>query len=119
MRVAKEYCGGSDVPTESSSETNYSGPVKYDRFGQGEVVDSMSCRSVTTSVRYILCQDLFAKEAKEKVVIQLYLNATTIRDLIDRICANEGIQQDSYTLELFTQEGYPININNYNEDCEL
>ena len=118
LRVAKDYCG-SDVPSESLSATNYCVPVKYDRFGQGEIVDSMSCQSVTTSVRYIMCQDLFVKEAKEKVVIQLYLNVTTIRDLVVRICANEGIQLDSYTLELFTQEGYPININNYNEDCEL
>ena len=39
-------------------------------------------------------------------------------DVIDSICSKERIQED-HVIELFTHEGYPINVNSFNEDCKL
>ena len=90
----------------------------YDIYGQGAVVDSMLSKEVTISVRYILCQDLYIKEAKQKVIIELRLNVNTIRDVIDSIRARENINRD-HIVELFTHEGYPINVNTFNDECEF
>lgn len=114
LRVLKEHCDADEALTMLS----HSVPAMYDRYGHGVIVDSISSPFVTMSVRYILCRDLFTKEAREHVVVQLFLNRTTMEDLIDRIRSKEGFQQE-YVLELFTHEGYPININNYNGDCKF
>ena len=112
LSMAREHCD-SDAPFEAWPVANYS------QSRQREIKASIQSQSVATSVRYVLCQDLFVKDTEERKLAQVYLNSTTIKDLIMGLCAKEEICQDLFTLELFTHEGYPININKYNEHCKL
>lgn len=93
-------------------------PPVYDRFGGGAVVDSICNPSVTISLRYIFCHNLFIEEAREHIIVKQLLNRNTIRDIIDSIRSRERIQED-HEIELFTHEGYPINVNTFNEDCKF
>ena len=69
------------------------------------------------SVRYILCNQLFAQELTEKSIVKLDPASHTMKDLVSNITKNEKISEGQ-CLELYTNEGYPLGVNEYTAKCE-
>lgn len=80
--------------------------------------DSLRNPRIKVMMRYVLCRDVFSKVVTERAVANLSLRSNSIREFMDIIRAQEHID-DNFELELYTHEGYPMNVNEYNEKCKL
>lgn len=69
------------------------------------------------SIRYILCNQLFAQELKERSIVKLDPASHRMKDLVSHITRAEKISEGQ-CLELYTHEGYPLGVNEYTAKCE-
>ena len=68
-------------------------------------------------IRYIYCNNLFLNVVQERVIGNMSLATDTIQNFIDLIKGQESISP-SNALELFTHEGYPMDVNEFNRNCK-
>ena len=70
-------------------------------------------------IGYIFCSsDLFTVNSMKRS-LYIDLEKDSMEFLADLILTNEGLSQDSISIELFTHEGYPIVLNDYNKKGEI
>ena len=85
--------------------------------GPPVVADSSPMETSLMQVRYILCSGLFSSDVQEKVVFNMDPSSTAMKDLYGLISHAENIGE-GFTLEFFSQEGYPLSANEFTEHCE-
>ena len=85
--------------------------------GPPVVADSSPMETSLMQVRYILCSGLFSSDVQEKVVFNMDPSSTAMKDLYGLISHAENVGE-GFTLELFSQEGYPLSANEFTEHCE-
>ena len=69
-------------------------------------------------IGYILLQELFIR-TQEVSNITLNSEKDTMEFLIGQICAKGNISETRFTLELFSQKGSALNVNNFTMKCKL
>ena len=70
-------------------------------------------------ISYIFCSsDLFSVNSTKRPLF-VDLEKDSMEFLANLILTNESLPQDSISIELFTHEGYPIVLNDYNKKGEI
>ena len=69
-------------------------------------------------IGYILLQELFIR-SQEVSYITLNSEKDTMEYFIGQICARGNVSETRYTLELFSQKGSALNVNNFTMKCKL
>ena len=69
-------------------------------------------------IGYILLQELFT-HTQEVSYITLNSEKDTMEFLIGQICGRSNISETRFTLELFSQKGSALNVNNFTMKCKL
>ena len=67
------------------------------------------------TIRYIFCDNMFGKEMIEPKTTgaRFNLDTHTMRNLQGFIAEREGINVSEFAVELFSAEGYPLNVNSF------
>ena len=99
----------SPLPMDFEPTPAISGPM-LDRSEASSIVPQHCDTASGISVRYIHCQNLFAFQAEEKILLNI-APTTTLEELIAVISSAEGIVTGDWMLELFFGEGYPLDPN--------
>jgi len=71
------------------------------------------------NIRYIYCNNLFGEERGEKLLEDLDPSTHTMEDIYGMIADNEEIEAHQLTIELYSVEGYPLNVNQFTISCTL
>lgn len=71
------------------------------------------------NIRYIYCNNLFGKETGEKLLEDLDPSVHTMEDIYGMIAEDEEIEAHQFTVELYSVEGYPLNVNQFTVSCKL
>ena len=69
-------------------------------------------------IGYILLQELFVRN-QEVSYITLNPEVDTMEFLIGQICGRGSVSETRYTLELFNQKGFALNVNMFTMKCKL
>ena len=69
-------------------------------------------------ISYIFCSDDVLTVTCKKRSLLIDLEKESMEFLARLILANENLPNDSTSIELFTHEGYPIVLNDYNREGE-
>ena len=69
-------------------------------------------------IRYIYCNNLFGEETGQKLLEDLDPATHTMEDIKGMIAEDEEIETHQLTIELYSMEGYPLNVNYFTESCE-
>ena len=69
-------------------------------------------------IGYILLQELFIR-SQEVSYITLNSEKDTMEFLIGQICGRGSVSETRYTLELFNQKGFALNVNMFTMKCKL
>jgi len=70
-------------------------------------------------IRYLYCNNLFDEETGEKLLEELDPASHTMEDIYGMIAEHEGIDAHEDTIELYSVEGYPLNVNQFTISCKL
>ncbi len=68
-------------------------------------------------VYYIFCKNLFKRNVPQQVVSNLSLETDPLELVISIIAERHKCSLQTYALELYSQEGYPLCVNEYNQKC--
>ncbi len=68
-------------------------------------------------IYYIFCKNLFKRNVPQRVVSNLSLETDPVELVIKIIAERHKCSLQTYALELYSQEGYPLCVNEYNEKC--
>ena len=108
------------IPTvQPGLSTNAMGSARGPLMSQEAIPAVRLARSSSKcQIGYIFCSsDLFTVNSMKRS-LYVDLEKDSMGFLADLILTNEGLPQDSTSIELFTHEGYPIVLNDYNKKGE-
>ena len=72
-----------------------------------------------SQVSYILCQKMFTRSVQKEVISNLNLDVEPLELLVNIISERHKYPLDTYALEFYSQEGYPLCVNDYNQKCKF
>ncbi len=67
---------------------------------------------------YIFCKELLKRNVTREVIVNLDLEKDPLELVIRIISERHKCSLEKHALELYSQEGYPLSVNQYNNKCE-
>ena len=71
-----------------------------------------------SKIYYIFCKELFKSTTTREVVSNLDLDHNSLGLVIKSIAERHHISLDDFSVELYSREGYPMCVNEYNQKCK-
>ena len=97
----------------------HAGQLRDDTIPQAKSVPVAGVKNSRNSAvyqfKYIFCSDLMFVQHIEQQTLITDMDKETMSVLTDRILTKECLSHDSVAVELFTHEGYPLPLNDYNK----
>ena len=107
-----------EMPSLQGCTHRFKDPLPIRQHYEQPPAESFVKSKPTIKIGYILCRDLFTHN-QEMSYISINPKHDKMEFLISQICDINGISERQLTLELFSQSGYPLNVNVYTMKCEL
>ena len=67
---------------------------------------------------YIFCKDLFGRNVMREVITNLDLEHDSLEFIARMISERHKFRLDTYAIEFYSHEGYPMCVNQYNVKCK-
>ena len=71
-----------------------------------------------SKIYYIFCKDLFGRNVMREVITNLDLELDSLELIARMISERHKFRLDTYAIEFYSHEGYPMCVNQYNVKCK-